>query len=214
LMNLDRPWLHRLEITVVFDVGANRGQFAASAAIAFPNARIVSVEPLPDCYQALCELAKRYPNITPVNAGVGREAGSLTINRNEYTDSSSFRIMEEEHRVQFPFTSAPTEPLVAEVRTLDTIAQLHGRRGPTLVKIDVQGFEDEVIRGGPTTLSAAAAVIVEVSFVPLYRGAPSFDQIYKMLRELGLEFAGCFDQLIGPLDGRILQGDALFLRRT
>jgi hypothetical protein len=81
-----------------------------------------------------------------------------------------------------------------------------------MVKIDVQGFEDDVIAGGPAVLSRAAVVIVEVSFAALYSGPPSFDFIYSKMRKLGFSFAGSVDQLIGPIDGAILQADALFVR--
>jgi len=211
-LDLARPWFLDRQFDTVFDVGANKGQFAASVATALPSARVFSIEPLPDVYSELVTLASRYPNIKPINCGVGSSDGSGTIHQNVYSDSSSFRLMKPISRQQFPFTEGRDVPVQVAIRTLDGIASQVPLGSRTMVKIDVQGFEDEVIRGAPKVLGAAEMVIIEVSFVSLYDGSPTFDQVNGMLREHGLRFAGCIDQLVGPLDGSILQGDALFIR--
>ena len=59
-----------------------------------------------------------------------------------------------------------------------------------LVKIDVQGVEDKVIRGGIETLKKAKIVITEVEFVELYEGQVLFDGIYEQLNKLGFKFKG------------------------
>jgi hypothetical protein len=79
--------------------------------------------------------------------------------------------------------------------------------------VDVQGFEETVLRGGPRTLERVDYVIVEVSFWPLYVGQASFHDIYALLRGLGFAYMGNLDQLLSPMDGRILQADALFGRQ-
>jgi hypothetical protein len=80
-----------------------------------------------------------------------------------------------------------------------------------LVKLDVQGLEDKVIAGGNTTISQAACVLTEVSFQVLYDGQPLFDDIHCSLQQMGFEYAGNWDQLLDPKDGKPLQADAIFI---
>ena len=85
--------------------------------------------------------------------------------------------------------------------------------GTILIKIDVQGSEDKVIRGGQKTLRRAKAVIVETSFTELYDGQPLFHDIYEGLRSLGFSYSGSWaPDLKNPLDGSHLQQDSIFVR--
>jgi len=80
------------------------------------------------------------------------------------------------------------------------------------VKIDVQGFEDRVIRGGTEAIRHAQWLLLELSVVPLYDHAPSFDELYRLVSSVGFSFAGFTDQLEGRT-GEPLQVDAIF-RKT
>jgi hypothetical protein len=75
----------------------------------------------------------------------------------------------------------------------------------------VQGFEDRVIRGGEHTVSAADAVISEVSFVSMYDGQPLFNHMYKTMSALGFSLAGMVENTCHPRTGEIMQSDAIFL---
>ena len=81
-----------------------------------------------------------------------------------------------------------------------------------MVKIDVQGLEDKVIAGGEDVIAAARVLIIETSFVPLYKGGPLFHDIYAILKQRGFTYHGNFEQLVSPQDGRVLQADAIFIR--
>ena len=207
-----RPWFAELGINTVLDIGANTGQFARLMREVLPHARIYSFEPLPDCFRALREWADGTAGVHAYNCGIGSAEGELTIFRNPYADTSSFRPMTELCRDQFPFTQGEQRPISVPVRPLDSLeGELEIEPG-LMVKIDVQGFEDEVIAGGRRLLSRARLVIMEVSFAPLYDGVASFDALYASMREMGFEFRGFLDQLVGPADGAVLQGDAMFLK--
>lgn len=207
-----QPWFSEAGIRTVLDIGANTGQFAQLVHAVLPQARIYSFEPLPDCYAALAARTSGWPNAHSRNVALGRADGTITLLRNPYPDSSSIRQMNDHHRLQFPFTAGPQVPVEVTVRALDSLAGELDLTPRVFVKMDVQGYEDEVILGGREVLSRVWAVMLEVSFVPLYEGAPPFHRIYELLQELGFEFRGCVAQLVGPIDGEILQGDGLFVR--
>ena len=80
-------------------------------------------------------------------------------------------------------------------------------------KVDVQGFELQVLDGARDILLNADYVLIEVSFVQLYEGQPLFDEINSHLNQLGLFYSGNVEQLISKSNGKILQADALYCRR-
>lgn len=82
---------------------------------------------------------------------------------------------------------------------------------PTLLKIDVQGFELEVLKGAVEILPAIDAVYVEVSYIPLYQGQPLRDDIEHFLCSVGFECVGAFNDYSHK--GERIQSDLLFRRR-
>jgi hypothetical protein len=83
---------------------------------------------------------------------------------------------------------------------------------PDLIKLDVQGFEYEVVCGGPKVFDHASAVIIEASLKEFYVGQRRFDELLTILAEAGffLHAFGARTALAQPLD----QCDVLLLRAT
>ncbi len=209
---LNRPWFHALGIATVVDVGANVGQFSQMIRRVLPQAGIVAFEPIPRAFAALQTTFARDTRFQAFDVAVGRASGTSTFHVNPYSDSSSMRPMTDVHRDHFPFTQGEQQQIEVRVEPLDHFADAIGAAGPTLVKVDVQGFEDEVLAGGAAVLGRAALAILEVSFAPLYDGAPAFEGLLATKNGLGFRYGGNLDQLRGPRDGAILQCDALFFR--
>jgi hypothetical protein len=84
--------------------------------------------------------------------------------------------------------------------------------GNYLAKLDVQGFEDRVIRGGMKTLGAAKVIMMEITFQRLYEGQLLFEGLYDMLRPLGFTFHGFQRQAQHPQTGEVIFADAIFLK--
>ena len=117
------------------------------------------------------------------------------------------------HKQAFPFTSKVVLEKVAIKRLDDVTGNLDLAKN-ILIKIDVQGFEDRVIAGGLKTIQIAKLLIVETSFESLYDDQPLFDTIYEMVKRMGFAYHGNlnFSQLSNPIDGNILQADAIFIK--
>ncbi len=210
---LSRRWLRDMGFRTVLDVGANIGQFAAGAQAILPNAAIYSFEPLPDCYQELMKTMAGNENFRAFNIGLGAARKELQFNRSSFAPSSSFRKMAALHKENYPWT-AGNEPVTVKVETLDGVAATLDLADPILLKIDVQGYEDQVLAGGKTTCGRAAAIIIEVSFETLYEGQPLFDDIYRTLTGMGLVYKGDLEETAERNSGRNLYADAIFLRRA
>lgn len=211
-------WLTSLGINTIIDVGAHTGEFALMIHEVIPHASLYSFEPLGDAYRELEKNLASVPQSQAFHCALGDENAEIQMHRNEFTDSSSLLEMADLHKQAFPFTARETLERVA-VKRLDDVVENLSLKDNILVKIDTQGYEDRVIRGGEKLISRARLLIVEVSFQTLYEGQPLFEQIYDLFRQRGFRYMGNLDmgmgslpQLSNPLDGSILQANAIFLK--
>lgn len=208
--------LGQLPITTILDAGANEGQFARYISRFFPRARIHCYEPLPDAFEKLSHWAREQNGrVTCVNAALGDAQGTVTIFKHtDHYYSSSLLVSTDEH-TKICELSERQERQSVEVTTLD--AQWQGRMDElgsgVLIKLDVQGFEDRVIRGGSQVFSVAAACIVEVGIGELYQNQASFMSVAERLRSHGLFYAGNLKQAQAS-DGRVVSVDSVFWRPT
>lgn len=205
------PWkqLLRYRPATVLDIGANDGHSVMLFREIMPSVTIYSFEPLAICFQQVAAVLKANPPGRALQIALGEKEETSVIHRNDYTPSSSLLTMDQLHRDEFPYTATATEETI-QIKRLDDVAPDLQIILPLIAKIDVQGFEDQVIRGGERTLQQAAAIVVELSSYPLYEGQPSFADVHHQLTLLGFVFRGVLDQMLSPKDGRILQFDGLF----
>jgi len=207
------PRFQQLGIRTVLDVGANTGQSVVAFRLAFPQAVIHAIEPLPGCFAQLTRCATTLGSVHLYKTAVGNHTGTILIQQNEYSPSSSVLAMATKHKENFPYAQQQT-PLSVPIDTLDNVLAEQVLTGPMLVKIDVQGYEKAVIQGAVTVLTHATLLLVEVSFTELYAGQPLFSEVCAELLRLGFRYEGIFDQLVSPLSGELLQQDAIFVRET
>lgn len=189
----------------VLDVGAFRGDFARASLEAWPDTRVLSFEPLePKPDDTDTDRWTWFPT------ALGRQDGLVTINRNEFVPSSSILPMAQLHATAFPYTAKVTEAQVGII-PLDEFIELVA--APALLKIDVQGYELEVLRGGTLALTRCQAVVLEVSWETLYHGAPTPAQLATMLQACGFEWVREVDALYHPKSPKLkLQSDELWVR--
>jgi FkbM family methyltransferase len=210
---LSNIWLKEENFETILDIGANIGQSAIALSLAFPEAIVHSFEPLPDCFVQLSNLSHLRPNIKAHNYALGSETGKISFEQNEYSASSSILKMADNHVKHFPSTKLTTTTSVPVIR-LDDYANSLNIKSNLLIKLDVQGYEDKVIKGGLAVIGKAKVLIIETSFEELYNKQPLFKDLQEILFEVGLVYCGAFEQLISPIDGRILQQDAVFINKS
>lgn len=165
---------------VVFDVGAHEGWFLHSWKDWCPQAEIHAFEPAVEAYERSIELYGGDPSLHFNNVAVARTAGLLDLNVMEGSRvSSSFLAPVEKTWKEIDYhTGAITRRPVGVIALDDyarDIASIY------LIKIDVQGFELEVLEGATKTLARTDYVFVESAIRPLYEGAPRFTQVYDWL---------------------------------
>lgn len=204
-------WLSQLGIDTVLDIGANTGQFARFIRRILPDAAIVSFEPLPDCCQQLAHNMRSDRRFQAVNLALSDRTGRLPFRRSSYSPSSSLIPMHPLHRELFPHTAGE---VVTEVNatTLDAAAADLDIGSRLLVKMDVQGAEPAVIRGGAGTIRRACVVILPCTFIELYAGQSLFPDDFAKLTELGFRYFGSIATMKSPRNGLHLSEDAVFIR--
>lgn len=208
-------WLSRFNVRTIVDIGANEGDFAIAMSERFPEADILSFEPLAGTYSVLQQRLNHLSRCKTFNFALGDSNGQIEIRRNQYSPSSSILPITRLLQEAFPMAAQEVAMEQIEVKRLDDVLEHAPQlKSDIFVKIDVQGFEANVIRGATQTLRLASAAVVETSFSQLYEGQPLFDEIYQMMNALGFSYAGNWDQLVDNRDGRVLQADAIFLRGT
>ncbi len=114
------------------------------------------------------------------------------------------------HKVNFDY-AVDVVPERITIRKLDEVME-EKIKGPLLVKIDVQGYEMFVLKGGQSVIKQADVVIIETSFYPLYAGQPLFEDIYDYFKNAGYKYVGNIEELLAPVDFKILQADAIFVK--
>ncbi len=197
-------------VTCVIDVGANVGQFAKRIRKCGYNQKIVSIEPIKEVYDRLRMEAELDQKWEAFNAAFGSINERKVMNVSENLVSSSFLDLEER--------TIEAEPSViykraeeVEVISLDNFFKeyLAVEEKPFL-KLDVQGYESEILKGARQSLKCMVGVVLECSITHLYKGewrlSDAIDYFYAnnyYLVDIEREFAN-------PKTGELLQVNALF----
>ena len=209
--------LRNLPIKTVIDVGANTGQFAKMISSVFPKAHIYCFEPLPEPFTKLKKWTEKNTGgrggCTVFNVALGQNEGEVEMLAHlDHSPSSSLLETTEVCETIYPFTQKQAKVKV-KLTTLDKVSSqyINSFTSDTLIKLDVQGYEDRVIRGGTETFRKARACILEINLDSLYENQANFKEILSLLYELGYRYAGNLDQSYAD-DGHVIFIDALFLK--
>jgi FkbM family methyltransferase len=202
------------KIDVVLDVGANSGQYAGRLREAGFDSRIVSFEPLSAPFSRLRRSAARTPPWDCRQHALGDFDDTISMNvAGNAGASSSILPMLQRHRDVFPRANYVGVEEVMVCR-LDSVApEILRPNEVAFLKIDVQGFEKQVIDGGRATIDGRCAGIeIELSFEPLYDGGMLVQEALDLLESLGFLLMGVVPGFIDIRTGKVLQADGVFFR--
>lgn len=197
-----------LNCRTVVDIGANRGQFALVSRRCFPNARIVSFEPLTEPAKRFIIVFQKDPGVILHQSAIGPRTGEATLHVAATDDSSSLLPISPLQERLFPKTGEIRTELV-NVGLLSEFITPEEIVSPALLKLDVQGYELEALRGCEVLLSRFSYIYIECSFVELYTGQALVNDIIDRLRELEWRLNGIYN-IIYDRKGRSIQADFLF----
>jgi FkbM family methyltransferase len=199
-------------ITCVVDIGANIGEYGRELREAGYSGRLVSFEPLSTAFQVLARRAAKDQPWECMRIALGSHDGTVSLNVAANLVSSSILPMLQAHS-----SAAPDSRYVgiedAPMRSLDSLAPVLFRPQDSIwLKLDVQGFEQQVLDGAEQLLGSVEAIEVELSLQPLYEGQTLYLSMIDFLRHRGYALASVAPGFYDECTGRLLQFDGIFLR--
>ncbi len=120
--------------------------------------------------------------------------------------------MRPEHLEAWPHT-ALQERIRVEKARLDDLFDPLCLPKPVFIKIDVQGHEMQVIRGGRMVNAASQRVMVEFNFAALHDGQPCFDEVHQEMRSLGFILDTFVSPPRHPATGELMSTDLIYFKQ-
>lgn len=194
----------------IIDIGANRGQFALAARHCHPSASLEAFEPLANPARVFRKVFAGDKNTRLHEVAIGPRKEQAPIHLSRRDDSSSLLPITAAQSALFADTEE-TGLAMVEVGPLHEFVTASQLAEPALLKIDVQGFELEALKGCEALLGKFSWIYVECSFVELYAGQTFADEVIAWLRERHFRLSGIYNMIHGP-EGRAIQADFLFTR--
>jgi len=183
---------------VVVDVGAYKGDWAKLCRTIFPEGRVLMVEPSHERVRGLRGLCACDPQLSVLEALAG--AREQTVPFLEQGSNSG----------------VPAEPrpdgILLECKPLDALLAGTPFDRPDLLKVDVQGYDLEVVKGANALLRSVEVVIIELSLIGLHPIAPSIREAIDTFDDLGFRLLDVFSFIRRPVDDALWQIDAVFAR--
>ena len=193
-----------LPIRTVFDIGSNEGKKAKQYSKLFPEASVYCLEPVPQTFAKLESWAKRQGDrVQAFNLAIGSARGFATMHSNQTHSGGSSLIGR-----RSPGESYLEIPV--RVETLDALADRLNVQDQIFVKIDTEGFDMEVVKGGQQLLRRAHAVTIEIAISNAPDGRPGFREFIDTMHALGYMYRGNLAH--GFVNGVAHLADAVFMR--
>lgn len=205
--------LRHYGVGLVVDVGANVGQYGTELRRHGYTGQILSLEPSAQAYDQLVAVTAGDERWACRRVAAGAEPGHARLNiSHESIFNSMLPILAES--VSASAAAAVVGCEEVEVDTLDRIlAQAQARDLPLALKIDVQGFERDVLDGSVQTLQAARVVEMEFSPEPVYGGDQILlEEVMHRMRAAGLVLSLVENLFQDYESGRSLQFNGIFVR--
>lgn len=191
------------------DVGAHRGHWTEMLRETFPAVEVLMLEPQPELAPALDEVASRLSGVRWIQTAAGASEETRLQTIWEDLQGSSFLPRPD------PVREARGEQRPAPVRRLDDLLrEYYGGRAPDIVKLDVQGFELEVLRGCPEIFGRTEVFVLETSLYAFLDDIPLLREVIDFMAARDYEIYDIAGQIRRPIDGALGQLDIAFARRS
>ena len=197
LINLKEK--HSFKPKVIFDIGAYKGNWTKMCLKIFPSSNYYLFEPQDKMLPILNRTSK--DNITIENSLLGKEDGKKVDFYQFKTSSSVLKFGN-----NIPSTKKVT-------RSLDNYIKINKIKSIDILKIDVQGYELQVLKGAISSLKSIEIIIVEVSFLEIYQNCPLANKLIQFLDNFNFQIFDIVDFKYRPLDGNLFQVDMFFIKR-
>lgn len=204
-------------IKTIIDIGANEGQFAERMINLGFNNTIISFEPMTKQYDRLVKNAQKTKFrdinwIVEKKCAIGSKKDCKEIFISGKNQSSSLMNLSKKHiEISPEFNVVENENV--EVETLDNFKdKILSYEKNYLLKIDVQGFELEVLKGSSQILNFINCIFIEVSHENLYQNQPKSIDVINFLIEKNFSIWSIDHVFINRKTGKHYQSDIFLVK--
>ncbi len=208
----EHHYVLNLKFTTIVDIGANRGQFALAARQYCPDAIVIAFEPLIEPAAVFNKLFSGDQAVRLHNVAISEEEGQLEMHVSKKDDSSSLLPISQAQGDLYPGTEE-ISTLNVNVGPLRKYIATPEVKGKALLKIDVQGYEYQVLIGCQDLINKFSYVYCEASFVELYSNQKLAKDVIKWMEISGFSLVGAYNFSYSKKGGQAIQADLLFKRQ-
>lgn len=186
----------------IVDIGAFQGEWTSMIQHIFIDSKVLMVEAQ--------ESKREYLNKLKSN----KVDFEITLLGPEVNPSSKFYVNETVSSA-LPETEKSSQSYVEiPMNTLDSILQKRVWGMPDFIKLDVQGFELEVLKGAKESLKHAEVVLMEVSLLEINKGAPLIKDVINFMDDHSFVCYDICSIVRRPLDNALWQTDLIFVKKN
>ena len=191
-----RKFLRSFDIDCVFDVGANRGQYATRLLrqVGF-RGHVISFEPTPGLAEILRTAAKGWPQWHVEECALGTTPGTVHFHQMHEDQFNSLYTPRTDQAGGIQYMNNVKEAITVEMRTLKDVylkwKELLGFKRPFL-KMDTQGNDVEVVRSGAHCIAEFIGLQSELAFSSLYENTPAYAEALNAYGDQGFVLSGMF----------------------
>jgi FkbM family methyltransferase len=204
--------LNHFSINKILDVGANKGQYASTMRKLGFKGEIISFEPMKQAFTELKKASSSDSLWTAENFALGATDSEAVINIAGNSISSSLFNMLPSHLKAAPGSGyIGTENII--IKKLDSVFPDHYKNDDSIfLKIDVQGYEKNVLDGAEQSLDKIEGIQLEMSLVHLYEGGILFAEMMNFLETKGYKLFSIENGFTDYKTGRLLSVDGIFFK--
>jgi FkbM family methyltransferase len=213
-VNSINPLLFRhissLKNITLYDIGAHKGLFSKNVSNQFHIERGILVEPIKENYEIIQKYFNSENFIVYNNVVTDSDNKMFHFNINKFDETSSILKIKNGIKELISVDTELSKEIEIESVTLDSITKKNNIEKIDLIKIDVQGVEDKVLKGALYTLQRTKYVWVETSFKSLYDDSALFSDIYNIMNSNDFIMVEISPGYRDAAKGELLQADVLF----
>lgn len=195
------------ECRYVFDIGSNRTDYSRMIRKVFPDADFLLIDPLEEMESYMKDFCSEFKGSEYIVTGVGSKNEKQILTTSGDSFEGSTMMLKE-----IPSYRRNNKQREVEVVTVDSIINNRPGKIPDFVKIDVQGFELEVLKGSETLFGATNIFIIEVSLFKFNVLTPDIVEIINFMSERGYTIYDIPGFIRRPYDGALAQLDLCFVK--